>query len=83
MVTGCYSGSTTARPHARHVARICTVYCSALATGITLGATQPLRLTSRDPKTFLFDGYHPQLGKVFLNIDNTAQDSATESAILA
>lgn len=82
-VTGCHSRSTTVRHNPQHAARICTVPCSALATGITLGATKPLRLISSDLDAFLFDGRYPQLGKVFLNLDNPEQDPATKSAMLA
>jgi hypothetical protein len=66
----------------RDIAQLyCTVSCSALATGITLGATESLRLTSNGPtNTFLFDRRYPQPWKVFLNLDNPAQDPATESA---
>ncbi|KAF8498221.1 hypothetical protein F5888DRAFT_1634132 [Russula emetica] len=59
-----------------------------LATGITLGATESLRLTSSEPNSFLFVRWAlstgPQLWKVLSNLDKTVtvrvQDPSKDSA---
>ena len=80
------SGSTTASCATRgENLPYCTASCSNLVqpwpTGITLGATGSLRLTSSDPIPFCSMGVIYKLWKVFLNLGNPAQDDpATKPA---